>query len=172
MIQLSIRSIGGRRVASVAMTLLLLVITISLYPIAVGYRGYAGRYPQLLLLIALISLVSLLIKQVILETYDIQILSNSGEDETSEIMEYFTGGASQYSSRRRALRIGSLLFWTILFFPVGAINLLLAIAVCYTGMMVTLGIRDWKKITGSVIAMEILVYILFIRLLNVPVEVF
>lgn len=172
MVGLTNTSVNGERVVSLAMTVLLLVSTMLLYPIAGTYQGYAGRYPRLLLLVAFVSLLALLLQQTVLEYYDIQFFPSHDGNEADEVMEYFTGGESKYSPRQRVFRIGSLVLWTALFFVFGAINLLLAIAVSYTGMMLTLGVRDWKRVVGSVVAMEILVYVLFIQLLNVPLEVF
>lgn len=148
--------------------LFFLGLFIGLRQIANEFPSRAGQFPELVLTIGIILASGMLFKRFVLNTVFPGMITES----EGGVDEYLSGGESSLSVGERIVRLSLLSFWIAVFFVLGGLNLFLAISVSYGGMAISFGERDPKGIALSLVVMNLFIYIAFVRVLNVPIEVF
>lgn len=155
-----------QRVGTIGSSGLLIILFSILYAVSGSYEGTANDFPRIILAAGILFAVLLIIREIVLEWTDYEFGVDSG------ISEYLRGGESQYSPQKRAKRVGVLAVWTAVFFALATLNFILAITVCYPGMLYSLGIRDRKVLIGGTIVIDIFIFIVFVWALGIPLGVF
>jgi hypothetical protein len=60
----------------------------------------------------------------------------------------------------------------VLFFTVASLNLLVGIVVSYPFLLYVLGVRDPKTVLGSTLLLFGFVYLIFVQVIGLPVDIF
>lgn len=155
-----------QRVGTVGVSGLLLILFAALYMFTGKYKGTANDFPRIILIAGMLFAVLLIGRELLLEWVDYDFGVESG------ISEYLKGGDSQYPLADQLKRVGIVGVWTALFFGLAALNFLLAITVCYPGMMYSLGIRNRQVVIWSTLGIDVFVFIVFVWVLGIPLGVF
>jgi hypothetical protein len=139
-----------------------------LYQMSTQFPRRPGVFPQLVLGIGIVLAIAIVLKRLLTKTVfsGLFLKSEDGVD------EYLSGGDSKLTRRQKLVRMTLLIIWISTFFVLGGTNIFIALTVTYAGMVISFGPRDLKGVIGSTVAMNIFVYIVFVRVLNVPIGVF
>lgn len=155
-----------QRIGTVGVSGLFLALFAALYVAAGQYEGTANDFPRIILVAGMLFAVLLVIKELLIEWLDYDFGAESG------ISEYLKGGDSQYPISDRLKRVGILGVWTALFFGLAALNFLLAITICYPGVVYSLGVRDRRVLIWGTIGIDVFVFVVFVWTLGIPLGVF
>ncbi|MFC7216098.1 tripartite tricarboxylate transporter TctB family protein [Saliphagus sp. GCM10025334] len=156
------------RYASLFAVVVFLGLFAYLHSLAVDYPRRGGQFPVLVLRAGIFFCIAYLVYQTIV----LQLYPSLKRDENGGMGEYLKGSKSQFDVAIRFKRGIILLTGIIAFYAIGTVNLVLAVFVCYTAIMLALGKRDPKLVIGSAGGLSIFVYLVFVIILDVPLEVF
>lgn len=132
------------------------------------FRETGAQFPRLLLTVGTVLCLLLIVKKVFIS----QPLFGEGSTSQSAMAKYLRGRESNYSLDKRIYRFVLFNLWVGLFFGLLSVNLYLALTVFYVGGAVSLGVRNVKQLTIAIVVMNAAVYLIFVQVLGVPLEVF
>lgn len=156
------------RVGSVLSAVLALAAFVYLYTVAETFSRTPRIFPMVVIQLGLVAAVALVVKEVVVRFVKPDLF-DEGDD---AVMEHLTGAGSLYALPDRVKRLGIVGAWTVVFFLVATVNVLAALVVSYVGAAYSLGIRDKRTLAASTITLFLFVYVVFVLLIRMPLDLF
>ena len=145
-----------------------LATLVYMHGIATEFSQTPRLFPLAVIRIGIPIAAALVVKEVLTRVWMPDLIAD-GDD---EVMEHLRGGDSQFPIPTRIRRLAVLGAGTVVFFVVAGLNLLLGIVVSYPLLLYALGIRDPKTVLGSTLLLFAFVYLIFVQIIGLPVDVF
>lgn len=139
-----------------------------LYDVASGFSQTPRIFPMVVIQIGLVAAAALVIKEAISRFLKPDLFGAADD----RILEHLTGSGSIYALPDRVKRLGIVGVWTVCFFLIATVNVLVALVVSYAGAAYSLGIRDKKTLVTSTAALFLFVYVVFVLLIRMPLDLF
>jgi len=145
-----------------------LAALVYMHEIAVGFSETPRLFPLAIIRLAIPLAAALVVKELLTRIWKPDLLAGADD----EVMKHLVGGDSQFTIRKRAERLAVLGAGTVLFFLVASLHLLLGIVVSYPFLLYALGVRDPKTVVGSTLLLFGFVYLIFVLVIDLPVDIF
>lgn len=156
------------RYGSSLSAVLALVAFAYLYTVAQTFSRTPRIFPTVVITLGLVAAVALFVKEVVVRFVKPDLFTG-GDD---AVMEHLTGAESLFELPERLQRLGIIGAWTTVFFLVATVNVLAALIVSYVGAAYSLGIRDKKTLAASTLTLFLFVYVVFVLLIRMPLDLF
>jgi len=145
-----------------------LVALIYMHEIATNFSSTPRLFPLAVVRLGIPIAVALVIKEFLTRIWMPDLLATTGD----EVREHLRGGDSQFTITKRIQRLILLGAGTVVFFIIASLHLLLGILVSHPLLLYLLGVRDPKQLIGSVLLLFAFVYLIFIQIIGLPVDIF
>jgi hypothetical protein len=145
-----------------------LAALVYMHGIAMEFSKTPRLFPLAVIRIGIPIAAALVVKEILTRIW----LPDLFADSDDEVMEHLRGGDSQFPITTRIKRLAILGAGTVVFFVVASLNLLLGIVVSHPLLLYALGIRDPKTVAGSMLLLFAFVYLIFVQIIGLPVDIF
>jgi hypothetical protein len=145
-----------------------LAALVYMHEIATGFSETPRLFPLVILRVGIPLAAALVLKELLTRVWKPDLLADADD----EVMKHLVGADSQFTIRKRLERLAALGAGTVLFFVVASLNLLLGLLVSYPFLLYALGIRDPKTVAGSTLLLFGFVYLIFVQIIGLPVDIF
>ena len=139
-----------------------------MHGMATGFSQTPRLFPLVVIRAGIALAAALVLKELIVRVWKPDLIATSDD----EVMKHLVGADSQFTIKKRIERLAALGAGTVLFFIVASLNLLLGIVVAYPFLLYALGVRDPKTVVGSTLLLFGFVYLIFVQIIGLPVDVF
>jgi hypothetical protein len=155
---------AGSILASIAA----LAMLVYMHGMATALPETPRLFPLAIIRAGIVLAAALVVKELITRAWKPDLLTDADD----EVMKHLVGAESQFTIKKRIKRLAALGTGTVLFFFAASLNLLLGIVVSYPVLLYLLGVRDVKTLVGSTLVLFGFVYIIFVQVIGLPVDVF
>lgn len=155
-------------VGSILTAIAAFVALVYMHGIATEFSETPRLFPLAVIRIGIPIAAALVVKEVLTRIWKPDLLAAADD----EVMEHLRGAESQFPITKRIQRLAVLGAGTVVFFAVASLNLLLGIVVSYPLLLYALGIRDPKTVLGSTLLLFAFVYLIFVQIIGLPVDIF
>lgn len=139
-----------------------------MHEIATEFSATPRLFPLAVIRIGIPIAAALVVKELLTRIWMPDLLADADD----EVMEHLRGADSQFPIKKRIKRLTVLGAGTVVFFLVASLNLLLGLVVSHPLLLYALGIRDPKKLIGSMLLLFGFVYLIFVQIIGLPVDIF
>jgi len=154
-------------VGSVLSAVVALGALLYLYTLAVDFGDTPSIFPVIVIRIGIAIAALLVLKELITQFVKPGIFERDDESK-----KHLTGEKSQFSASTRLSRLVIIGATIVAFFVLSNVNVLVAILVCYPASVYLLGVRDIKQILLGTAVVLTFVYLVFIVLIQMPLDLF
>jgi hypothetical protein len=153
---------------SILSAVVALAVLVYVHGIAVEFSETPRLFPLVVIRAGIVLAAALLVKELVTRVWKPDLLADADD----EVTKHLVGADSQFTIGKRVERLAALGAGTVLFFLVASLNLLLGIVVGYPFLIYALGVRDPKAVVVSTLVLFGFVYLVFVQIIGLPVDLF
>lgn len=155
-------------IGSLVSAVVVFVTLLYLYTLTSEFGDTPGIFPATIISVGILVSATLVVKELVTRF----IYPGVFTERQDEVTKHLTGSKSQFPVRTRVTRLASIGVVVVSFFVLATVNVLLALAICYPASIYLLGMKDRKTILLSTAALLAFVYVVFVLLVQMPLDLF